>query len=165
MLEAALAGVRYGCLYLLHSIKSKPAELTLTKYFYDSCFSLSKQVALHKKWSFRLRISSDLVTFTKEILNGKLHFLCSAVDSDLSCLTSKIRPLRTTSGISLSDLTWPVRATHAVSQVMCSTLITWLFLTFLGFYNTIFKSMRAKVVSRRFWHLVDYACRRGITVT
>ena len=27
-----------------------------------------------KKWSFLLRISS----FTEEILNGKLHFLCSA---------------------------------------------------------------------------------------
>ena len=28
---------------------------------------------LHKKWSFLLRISS----FTKEILNGKVHILCS----------------------------------------------------------------------------------------
>ena len=27
-----------------------------------------------KKWSFPLRISSDLVTLTEEILNGKLHF-------------------------------------------------------------------------------------------
>ena len=37
--------------------------------------------SLHKKWSFSLRISSanvaDLITFTEEILNGKLHFLCS----------------------------------------------------------------------------------------
>ena len=35
----------------------------------------------HKKWSFPLRISSvntaDLVTFTEEILNGKLYFLCT----------------------------------------------------------------------------------------
>ena len=41
-------------------------------------------VSLHKKWSFPLRISSvnatksagnwDLVTFTEEIHNGKLHF-------------------------------------------------------------------------------------------
>ena len=36
-----------------------------------------------KKWSFRSRISSvnvtksGLVTFTPEILNGKLHFLCT----------------------------------------------------------------------------------------
>ena len=44
-------------------------------------------VTLHKNWSFALTISSvnvsksavslDLVTFTKEILNGKLHFSCS----------------------------------------------------------------------------------------
>ena len=39
------------------------------------------ETTLHKKWSFPLRISSvnaDLVTFTEEILNGKLYFLCSA---------------------------------------------------------------------------------------
>ena len=38
--------------------------------------------SLHKNWSFPLRISNpqfptDLVTFAEEILNGKLHFLCS----------------------------------------------------------------------------------------
>ena len=48
-------------------------------------------IALHKKWSFPLRISSvnmtkstgncGLVTFTEEILNGKLHFLCSVGSS------------------------------------------------------------------------------------
>ena len=42
---------------------------------------------LHKKWGFPLRISpvnvikplftADLVTFIKEIFNGKPHFLCS----------------------------------------------------------------------------------------
>ena len=42
---------------------------------------------LHNKWSFPLRTSSvngpnpqktvDLVPFTEEILNGKIHFLCS----------------------------------------------------------------------------------------
>ena len=47
----------------------------------------TKARTLHKKWSSPLRISSvnvakqqgtvDLVTFTEEILNGKLHFLCS----------------------------------------------------------------------------------------
>ena len=42
-------------------------------------------LALHKKWSFPLRISSvnveaaDLATFAEEILTVKLHFLCSAV--------------------------------------------------------------------------------------
>ena len=47
-------------------------------------------LSLHKKWRFPLRISSvnvtksanpetaNLVTLTEEILNGKLHFLCSA---------------------------------------------------------------------------------------
>ena len=44
-------------------------------------------ISLLRKWSFPLRISSvnvtksleiaDLVTFTEEILVGKLHFLCS----------------------------------------------------------------------------------------
>ena len=43
--------------------------------------------SLHKKWSFPLKSSSvnvtkspftaDLVTFTEDIFNGKLHFLCS----------------------------------------------------------------------------------------
>ena len=45
---------------------------------------------LYKKWSVPLRISSvnvsaDLVIFTEEILNGKLHFLCSEqcwIDTD-----------------------------------------------------------------------------------
>ena len=56
--------------------------------------------ALQKKWSFPLRISSvnvtkstdnyvtqvtaGLVTFTKEIINGKLHFLCSETKKDAS---------------------------------------------------------------------------------
>ena len=46
----------------------------------------NSKLTLHKKWSFPWRISSvnviksagNLVTFTDEILNGKLHFLCSA---------------------------------------------------------------------------------------
>ena len=43
--------------------------------------------SLHKKWNFPSRISAvnvtksagncDLVTFTEEILNGKLHNLCN----------------------------------------------------------------------------------------
>ena len=49
--------------------------------------------ALHKKWSFLLRISSvnvtksqgtaDLLTFTAEIINGKFQFLCSDGDQNL----------------------------------------------------------------------------------
>ena len=50
-------------------------------------FKPTLHFTLHKKWSFPLRISllmwpnpqetADLDTFTEEILNGKLHFLCS----------------------------------------------------------------------------------------
>ena len=37
-------------------------------------------MVLHKRWSFPLKISSvNLVIFTEEILNGKLHFLYSAM--------------------------------------------------------------------------------------
>ena len=49
--------------------------------------TLKSTLPLYKEWSFPLRISSvnvskaqfpaDLVTFIEEILNGKLHFLCS----------------------------------------------------------------------------------------
>ena len=47
-----------------------------------------KQISLYKKRSFPLRISStaDLVTFTKEILNRKLHFLCSVWETTLFAL-------------------------------------------------------------------------------
>ena len=35
------------------------------------------QLSLHKKMKFSTKEPADLVTFTEEILNGKLHFLCS----------------------------------------------------------------------------------------
>ena len=48
---------------------------------------MNQSMLLYKKWSFPLRIFSvnvtkpadpaDLFTFTEELLNGKLHFLCS----------------------------------------------------------------------------------------
>ena len=34
---------------------------------------------------------SDLVTFTEEILNGKLHFLCSDMAEKLNLLAVKIK--------------------------------------------------------------------------
>ena len=55
-------------------------------------FTIINKLPLHKKWSFPLRTSSvnvtkseetcvfdhiNLITFTEETLNGKLHFLCS----------------------------------------------------------------------------------------
>ena len=39
--------------------------------------STTKVKSLHKKCSFPLRISSVNDSFTEEIINGKLHFLCS----------------------------------------------------------------------------------------
>ena len=59
--------------------------------------------SLHKKWSFPLRISSvnvtksevpaDLVTFTEEILHGKLHFLYSVYLASEHCYyKNAIRP-------------------------------------------------------------------------
>ena len=49
-------------------------------------FSKFQKTTQHKKWSFPLRISSvnvtksaaDLVTFTEETLNGKVHFVGSS---------------------------------------------------------------------------------------
>ena len=34
------------------------------------------RTTLHKKWSFPLRISLVNVTYSEEIIHGKLHFLC-----------------------------------------------------------------------------------------
>ena len=49
---------------------------------------------LHKKGSFPLRISSVNVTkFTEEILNGKLHFLCSAHSKWNDILPLKIKTI------------------------------------------------------------------------
>ena len=74
-------------------------------------------MSLHKKWSFPLNISSvdifpnsqktaDLVTVTEEILNGKLHFLCSVCSfkelhnsaNDLSHFYLSLIPLRKDTG-------------------------------------------------------------------
>ena len=67
------------------SMKNKIPEKIFTGKNISSW--LGTQRSLHKNWSFPLRISSvnvlnpqfpaDLVTFTEEILNGRLHFLCS----------------------------------------------------------------------------------------
>ena len=51
------------------------------------------QLTLHKKWSFPLRISSvNLVTFTEEILDGKLHFLCSVNEGSMASFQFRISP-------------------------------------------------------------------------
>ena len=64
-------------------------------YQRDWCWSWSCRVkfTLHKKRSFPLRISLVNVTksavskFTEEILNGKLHFLCSVIFNKIVELT------------------------------------------------------------------------------
>ena len=59
---------------------------TLVRCFKHKTSTWHRQLtSLNKKWSFPLRIfpvnviksAADLVTFAGEILNGKLHFLCS----------------------------------------------------------------------------------------
>ena len=59
---------------------------------------ISTPLTLHKKTKFSIKDleeNADLVTFTDEILNGKLHFLCSAnqlcaTDEKTSCSTLPI---------------------------------------------------------------------------
>ena len=60
----------------------------------------SAEVPLHKKWSFPLRISSvnvakstvaDLVVFTEEIFNAKLHSLCSVNTTELRITTKSLK--------------------------------------------------------------------------
>ena len=76
-----------------HLLKKSLMENFMFSAVLFSCMSKSADVitlcekSLHKNWSFSLRISpvtvtkyaetADLVTFTGEIFNGKLHFLCS----------------------------------------------------------------------------------------
>ena len=37
--------------------------------------------------------TADLVTFTEQILNGKLHFLCSAIDGKLFSSMNKLQEI------------------------------------------------------------------------
>ena len=73
----------FQCLYVDFELDQHQTQhtnllfLLITSILTTIC---SKIYSLHKKWSFPVRISSvrispaDLVTFTKEILHGKLHF-------------------------------------------------------------------------------------------
>ena len=59
------------------------------KEFQTYSVAIITQTPLHKKWSFSLRISSVYVTKSaangnEVILNGKLHFLCSAYNESFS---------------------------------------------------------------------------------
>ena len=62
-------------------------DTPLSKRKIKKVIRLIKDESLHKKWSFPLRISSvpaDLATFTEEIINVKLHFLCSELGGKMS---------------------------------------------------------------------------------
>ena len=81
--------------------------LTLIKTYLASFCSVSvvefevvyvsgEVISLNKKWSFPLRIFSvnvtaDLVTYTEEILIGKLHFLCSVCSESCNRIISTER--------------------------------------------------------------------------
>ena len=67
--------------------------IDLFKNIFPTWFITLKQNTIHKKWSFSLRFFSkwdqirrklkkSLETFTEEILNEKLHFLCSETRSN-----------------------------------------------------------------------------------
>ena len=43
---------------------------------------------------FSIKFPADLVTFTEEILNGKLHFLCSVINEIKSSVESLFCDLR-----------------------------------------------------------------------
>ena len=50
------------------------APLPGSRTYLKICKIIIRLLSLHKKMKFSIK---DLVTFTEEILNGKLHFLCS----------------------------------------------------------------------------------------
>ena len=80
---------------VLHNSRYCMSAILLKMYFIMEAFlatfanfSEFLENPLYKEWSFMLRISSvnaDLVTFTKEIYNGKLHFLCNDVRCEKIC--------------------------------------------------------------------------------
>ena len=73
--------------YVRNATKRNANATQRNNWLITGKFVFFLKMTLHKKWSFPFRISSvnvnnpqetaDLVTFTEEILNGKLHFLCS----------------------------------------------------------------------------------------
>ena len=44
---------------------------------FERISATTKCLITAQKMKFSIKFSADLVTFTEEILNGKLHFLCS----------------------------------------------------------------------------------------
>ena len=63
------------------------------------------------------QFSADLFTFTGKILNGKLHFLCSAIGPELY-VSAKLQhqKIRWNYGILRSDYNWPNANSKAIYQ-------------------------------------------------
>ena len=59
----------------------------------NTSLNILHKISQHNKWTFPLRISCGLVTFTEEILNAKLYFFCSAC-TKLSIKKKRRRPLK-----------------------------------------------------------------------
>ena len=58
----------------IYFYKTSPAVASEVWHTWKNSGHMAKLQALDKKWSFPWRISYRFVTFTVEILNGKLHF-------------------------------------------------------------------------------------------
>ena len=81
-LRSVSTGMRYY-VFKQDSLWFEDYEKTQVKKDTDTKIFENKSTALHKKMKFSIKDffskCADLVTFTEEILNWKLHFLCSAV--------------------------------------------------------------------------------------
>ena len=120
-----------------------------TKYYvsewvfvlYHIVAKIRNNYTLHKKWSFPLRISpvnvskfADLDTFTGEILNGKLHFLCS----DTRCSVKKKSVLKTLAIFTGKQLRWRLllielqvfRSITLLKRVTNKSAFLWIFQSF-----------------------------------
>ena len=81
--NAEFSNASSSSFYAIHKFKSLIGESTCCKNPHNlTCIDLIVINSLHKKWSFPLQTSSvnvtkSAVTFTEEICNEKLHFLCS----------------------------------------------------------------------------------------
>ena len=106
--------------------------------FKNICTIKSATQTLHIKWSFPLRIFSvnvttaaNVITFTEQILNGKLHFLCSValyrfISMFLPKLQERLVLTATKEGIIIS-ITYNVPFTSRMSnfRIWCCPVNSW----------------------------------------
>ena len=71
-----LSSFEFKAILLILSVKTLRLSLSNLCCIFNIDLSLFIN-SLHKKRSLSLRITADLVKFIEEILNGKIHFLCS----------------------------------------------------------------------------------------